>query len=147
MTIDVTFIDAGREATQRPDPRYPNGVDLDATKGEERTCTRNLPYPSPRCGMLKIVCLTCGYVAAVTVAGRADDPRTVKLPCKAVASTDGEGGASECCTTCNGSGEIDERLGGHPRSGIVACPDCRTGGATARDEGCTVTRHDDKATK
>jgi hypothetical protein len=30
------------------------------------------------------------------------------------------------CTTCGGSGEIDERLGGIATSGVVPCPDCRT---------------------
>lgn len=29
------------------------------------------------------------------------------------------------CSTCQGDGEIDERLGGAPRSGIVDCPDCK----------------------
>lgn len=28
------------------------------------------------------------------------------------------------CTTCGGSGEIDERMGGIATSGIVPCPDC-----------------------
>jgi DnaJ-class molecular chaperone len=28
------------------------------------------------------------------------------------------------CDTCRGDGEVDERLGGSPQSGIVKCPDC-----------------------
>jgi len=28
------------------------------------------------------------------------------------------------CETCGGTGEVDESLGGSPRSGIVKCPDC-----------------------
>jgi DnaJ-class molecular chaperone len=28
------------------------------------------------------------------------------------------------CETSCGDGEIDERLGGEPQSGIVKCPDC-----------------------
>ena len=29
------------------------------------------------------------------------------------------------CTTCDDTGEIDERIGGSPKSGVVACPDCQ----------------------
>jgi len=28
------------------------------------------------------------------------------------------------CGTCRGTGEVDESLGGAPRSGVVKCPDC-----------------------
>lgn len=33
------------------------------------------------------------------------------------------------CETCRGTGEVDETLGGAPRSGAVACPDCDGRGA------------------
>ena len=29
------------------------------------------------------------------------------------------------CDTCGGTGEIDERMGGSPRSGTARCPDCK----------------------
>lgn len=32
------------------------------------------------------------------------------------------------CETCEGTGEIDERVGGHPHAGIVPCPDCNGSG-------------------
>lgn len=87
MTIDVYFIDAGREAQCKPDPKYPDGIHVDLRKTAAdwngKSCTYNLQYPAPRCGIYKIVCKTCGYRAAITVAGRPDDPRTVQMPCKA----------------------------------------------------------------
>lgn len=84
MTIDVTFIDSGRESECKPDPRYPDGISVSfAEHALQKTCTRNLPYPAPRCGAYTIKCKTCGFVGALTVAGRPDDPRVVSLPCKA----------------------------------------------------------------
>jgi C4-type Zn-finger protein len=41
-----------------------------------------LPYPAKRCGIYLVVCERCGYSAAITTAGRPDDPRKVTLPCK-----------------------------------------------------------------
>jgi len=82
MTITVKFNDSGREPQEKPDPRFPNGVDLDASKGADRACCFNLPYPAPRVGTYSVVCDDCKFTALITVAGRADDPRSVKLPCK-----------------------------------------------------------------
>ena len=84
MTIDVKFLDSGREPQSKADPRWPNGkpVNLAPHIPIDRTCTRNLPYPAPRCGVYQIKCRKCGFIAAITVAGRPDDPRTVTLPCK-----------------------------------------------------------------
>lgn len=84
MTIDVTFIDAGRTATDKPDPKYPDGMDLNlAPHALAKVCCRNLPRPAPRCGQYAIICRTCGLRVVITVAGRSDDPRTITLPCKA----------------------------------------------------------------
>jgi hypothetical protein len=83
MTIDITFLDSGREPTQKPNPKYPTGMDVNCAKPGEKSCTFNLPYPAPRCGSYVAKCQTCGFTAAVTVAGRADDPRTLTVPCKA----------------------------------------------------------------
>ena len=83
MTIDVIFFDTGREPQCKPDPAYPNGIAVSlADNVLQKTCTRNLPYPAPRCGMYMVECTVCGYSAAITVAGRFDDPRTVTMPCK-----------------------------------------------------------------
>lgn len=44
------------------------------------------------------------------------------------------------CSTCNGTGEIDEGLGGIPTSGIVPCPDCKP-----RDSLNIHYRHEEKS--
>lgn len=80
--IDVRFIDSGREPQCKPDPRFPNGKQVNLATGFEKTCTRNVPYPAPRCGVYEVTCRTCGYKAAITVAGRQDDPCMVTMPCK-----------------------------------------------------------------
>lgn len=82
MTIDVHFNDSGREPTQKPNPAYPDGMDVRLAEPGAKSCTRNLPYPAPRCGTYSIICRTCAFSAIVTVAGRRDDPRTITLPCK-----------------------------------------------------------------
>lgn len=83
MTIDVQFISAGRTATEKPDPRYPDGMPVNlAPHALAKTCTRNLPYPAPHCGQYLVKCRTCGFTGLITVAGRADDPNIVTLPCR-----------------------------------------------------------------
>lgn len=83
MTIDVKFNDAGREAQQPSNPKYPDGMAVNlATSPLVKTCSYNLPYPAPRCGTYSVVCRTCRFTCLVTVAGRADDPRVITLPCK-----------------------------------------------------------------
>ena len=85
MTIDVVFLDSGREPQCKPDPKYPDGMAINLAIGKPGAkCTRNLPYPAPRCGSYIITCTICKFKAAITVAGRPDDPRTVTLPCQAV---------------------------------------------------------------
>lgn len=81
-TIRVTFLDSGRNPVCPPNPDYPDGIDVDISGGAQRTCVVKLPYPAPRCGAMFIECDRCGTTAYVTVAGRVDDPRTVKLACK-----------------------------------------------------------------
>jgi hypothetical protein len=78
----VKWIDRYREPTQPPNTRYPTGVDVDLSSDAERTCHLKLTYPAPRIGVYSIRCLTCGLTVAITTAGRADDPRSVKLACK-----------------------------------------------------------------
>jgi hypothetical protein len=84
MTWDVTFIDAGREPKEKPDPDFPNGRELDLrTNVLQKHCCRGVPYPAPRCGQYLITCNVCRLRVVVTVAGRPDDPRSITLPCKA----------------------------------------------------------------
>lgn len=80
--MSVTWFDGRREPTGTADPRYPNGMTFDLAKGASKNCMVELPYPAKRCGQYLIKCEACGYTAIVTTAGRADDPRIVKVPCK-----------------------------------------------------------------
>jgi hypothetical protein len=85
MTIKVTFIDRGRKATRPADPKYPRGFDLDLAAGFppfQACCRVDLPYPARSVGLYALSCGDCGFHAIVTAAGRADDPRSVRLPCK-----------------------------------------------------------------
>jgi len=83
MTIDVRFNDSDRTATQPANPEYPNGMDIVLAETViQKICSRNLPYPAPRCGTYSVVCRECGFTALVTVAGRADDPRSITMACK-----------------------------------------------------------------
>lgn len=80
--LTVTWIDRKRDPINPPNPAYPNGVDLDISKGAARTCKTDLPYPAKRCGLYVIACEVCGLSVGVTTAGRPDDPRSVVVPCK-----------------------------------------------------------------
>lgn len=80
-SLKVTFLDSGCEPKCQPNPAYPNGMHIDLTFGARRWCGVELPYPAPRCGAMVIECEACGVRNAVTVAGRPDDPRTVRMAC------------------------------------------------------------------
>jgi len=80
----VKFLDSGREPRCAPNPAYPDGIDVDISLGAAMTCTTTIPYPAPRCGLMIIECGKCGLRVGVTVAGRPDDPRTVKMACKQI---------------------------------------------------------------
>ncbi len=81
--MKITFLDSGREPQCEPNPDYPLGMDVDMSEGAEVTCSTALPYPAPRCGAMVVECETCGIRVACTVAGRPDDPRSVKIACRA----------------------------------------------------------------
>lgn len=81
MPLTVTFLSHNRKPQVAPDPAHPNGIDLDLTDGAKSACLADLPYPAECCGVLIVRCDQCGYSAAITTAGRVDDPKTVKLPC------------------------------------------------------------------
>lgn len=79
--FEIEWHDHGREPQCAANPDYPDGIDLDASMGAATTCTAELVHPAQRCGYYTIACTLCGYKAIVTTAGRADDPRSIKLPC------------------------------------------------------------------
>lgn len=80
--FEVRFEDSGRSAQCPPNPAYPTGIDVDGSCGAAKSCTVAIPYPSPRCGLQVISCRACGLTVAITVAGRVDDPRSIKLACE-----------------------------------------------------------------
>jgi len=79
--LRARWFDSGRAPQCEPDPEYPNGIDIDASRGAPATCTVQLKYPAPRCGQYLITCDTCKQVVVVSTAGRPDDPKSVKLAC------------------------------------------------------------------
>ena len=80
--FSIEWIDYGREPRVRPNPDYPEGVDVDASGGRIPACSTPLPYPARRCGMFVVTCTICGTNAGITTAGRPDDPRSFKTACK-----------------------------------------------------------------
>ena len=80
--LTVTWLDAGRRARVKSDPRYPYGIDIDISAGASMTCMTALPYLASGCGSWLIVCDSCELQTIVTAAGRLDDPRSFKTACK-----------------------------------------------------------------
>jgi hypothetical protein len=80
--MKITWIDDKREPRAKPNPLYPDGIDLDISAGKQKTCSTPLPYPARRCGHYLVICEMCGLRVIVTTAGRPDDPRSLKLACK-----------------------------------------------------------------
>jgi hypothetical protein len=81
-SITVTFVDRGRTAKCPPDPMFPHGKDIDASHKSKHACTAQIPYPAPRCGLMVVHCSKCDQSVALTVAGRVDDPRSLKMACR-----------------------------------------------------------------
>lgn len=80
--FDIEFKGTGEKAKNPANEAHPNGMDIDASRGKEKTCMATLPYPAVECGAWLVRCKTCGSSAAVTAAGRSDDPRSIKMPCR-----------------------------------------------------------------
>lgn len=79
----VSFRSNGRGRAQcAPNPKYPNGIDIDATSPGDRSCLVSLPYPAPECGLVVVECFHCDMNIALTAAGRVDDPRSIRIPCR-----------------------------------------------------------------
>jgi len=82
--FNIEWDDHHREPKCKPNPAYPEGIDVDVTKGADLKCTAKLPYPAKRCGLFLVTCLHCGIRVGVTTAGRPDDPRSISIPCSLV---------------------------------------------------------------
>lgn len=83
----IEWIDRGREPQCAPNPKYPNGIDIDSSHGASVTCFSKLPCPAPRIGLWMVTCRTCGRREAVTTAGRPDDPRSLRMACDRTPAT------------------------------------------------------------
>ncbi|HWS65677.1 MAG TPA: hypothetical protein VN325_23195 [Steroidobacteraceae bacterium] len=80
--LKVEWVDGFREPQCKPNPEYPNGIDIDWCKRDGvPTCHTALPYPAKRCGYYLVKCNICDTKVAITTAGRPDDPRSVDIPC------------------------------------------------------------------
>jgi hypothetical protein len=80
--LNVKWFDAGMEPKETPNPKYPFGIDVDLSEGKHPTCSTALPYPARRIGHFKVSCDRCRLVIALTTAGRADDPRSIRIACR-----------------------------------------------------------------
>lgn len=80
MTLKIQWIDNHREPQCPANPAFPDGIDLDVSQGKP-SCRAELPYPAKRCGVYVVECPDCGVKAVITTAGRADDPRSVRMAC------------------------------------------------------------------
>jgi len=82
----IDWIDSGREPQCAPNPDFPTGIDINIARLENAleapSCFTLLPYPAKRCGYFYVECETCGTNAVITTAGRRDDPRSVRIPCR-----------------------------------------------------------------
>jgi len=78
----IEFVPSGRGKAQcPPDPAYPEGIEIDLAGHAAAWCWVHLPYPAPECGHFVVRCKLCRFSAAVTAAGRPDDPKTLRIPC------------------------------------------------------------------
>lgn len=80
----VTWHDSGQWPKVKPNPAYPEGIDVSGVRDDEIGCRVKLPYPAKRIGAYTVECRLCGYRLSLTTAGRPDDPRSVAVPCKRV---------------------------------------------------------------
>jgi len=85
--LSVVWVDGGREPQCKPNPAYPDGIDVEVPGPTGQSCFTRLAYPAKRCGYYEVRCAICRYRVAVTTAGRPDDPRSVRIGCLQLAGT------------------------------------------------------------
>jgi hypothetical protein len=78
----VDWVDQHRTSERPPDPTYPSGCAIDVALDAMKACRLELPWPAERCGIYVVTCRACGFSIALKTTGRADDPRTLRVPCK-----------------------------------------------------------------
>ena len=82
--LTVVWKDGKRDPQCPPNPDFPNGVVVDMSGGAHDlfTCSTELEYPAPRCGVYIVTCAKCGLSVGVTTAGRPDDPKEIIVACR-----------------------------------------------------------------
>jgi hypothetical protein len=80
VTLTAKWFGTGRPPRCPADPEFPNGLDVDLSRGAP-ACEVRLRYPATSTGQWLIGCDVCGFLGVVTAAGRRDDPRSVKVAC------------------------------------------------------------------
>jgi hypothetical protein len=80
MTLSKHWISRNRKPQNPSDPRYPDGIDIDASRGQT-FCSTTFPHPTAECGLWIVECDVCNQRVMLTTAGRPDDPRSLKLAC------------------------------------------------------------------
>lgn len=78
----IQWHDLETKSENPANPTYPNGIAIDAANGAILTCVVRFEYPAKGCGQYMVGCRICGATAIVTTAGRADDPTSIRLPCR-----------------------------------------------------------------
>ena len=90
MPFNVKWHDYRREPQCPPNPAYPLGIDIvEIEDPRAPICETPLPYPAKRCGLYVVTCTDCGFTVAITTAGRADDPRSLKINCQKIHQSEG----------------------------------------------------------
>lgn len=82
MQFQVIWQDRKRQPAVPFNRAYPWGKSCDLAGGMLPACQLDLEWPALRCGQYLIACIKCGMRVVVTTAGRVDDPRQVRMPCK-----------------------------------------------------------------
>jgi hypothetical protein len=81
MTLRKRWISRHRKPTQPSDSMYPDGIDVDASRGRA-FCSITLDHPTAECGLWIVTCDVCNQRILLTTAGRLDDPRSLKMACR-----------------------------------------------------------------
>jgi hypothetical protein len=80
--FSVDWVDKHHESACPADPAYPCGCTIDVALDALKACRVQLPCPAARCGMWIVRCRACGFSISLATAGRADDPKSVRVPCR-----------------------------------------------------------------
>jgi hypothetical protein len=66
-----------------PNPAHQAGIDVVlANAGNGLACRARLPYPMSESGVHIVTCTRCDRRVGVSAIARADDPRSITIPCK-----------------------------------------------------------------